>query len=702
MFTFTHPALLWGLLIAGVPVLIHLINMFRHRRVPWAAMEFLLISQRRNRTWVLLKQLLLLLMRMAAVTLVVAMLAQPRLPTQWGQFLDGRRIHHIVLLDDSYSMTDHDGVATAFQRAKAAAERVVTEAARSPRSQSLTLIRFSQAADQKNGKPEILDEAVGGDFSKRFSHRLEGLSATETSAGPLAALNALENWIGSNSSEQRIIYLLTDFRANQWNEPGELLTTLKRLSQKRTALHFVQCTDRFRPNTAISSLHVGKAIRAAGVPFFMDLAVTNHSDAPLDDVVVLIQTDGASRPALRIPRVPARQTVSDRISLQFPTPGTHVVTAELDSDAVAVDNRRQSVVDIPSELPLLLIDGDMEARDAAYLEAAFRPGGSVATGLTPRIEKPRYLSQNPLREFRAIYLMNVERLEDSAVRALEAYVANGGGLGVFLGPRCSPAFFNERLYREGAGFFPVPLIGQEALFVDRLEKVPDLQVTDHPVFRVFSGQRNAFLESVSVARYFATTNPLPQPLDASVAVIARLRNGAPLVVERRFGKGRVVAFLTTAGPDWNNWARGNPSYVVTMLELQAYLSRPVDETPSNLVGDDLAISFDATAYNPQVRWLPPAERGLEPSTSEAVLQDNGSFAATYPGASVSGVYRAELAPKGRRTPGTTACRECRSVRREISTSSMAPAWLHDWMESTTVTNPSTHFGMPKRSSLEPT
>ena len=59
--TFVHTALLWGLPVVGVPVLIHLINMLRHRRVRWAAMEFLLRSHKKNRTWVTLKQLLLLL-----------------------------------------------------------------------------------------------------------------------------------------------------------------------------------------------------------------------------------------------------------------------------------------------------------------------------------------------------------------------------------------------------------------------------------------------------------------------------------------------------------------------------------------------------------------------------------------------------------------------------------------------------------------
>ena len=69
--TFIHQALVWGFLLALVPLLIHLINLMRHRRVKWAAMEFLLKSHKKHRKWVWLKQLLLLLMRMAAVALLV-------------------------------------------------------------------------------------------------------------------------------------------------------------------------------------------------------------------------------------------------------------------------------------------------------------------------------------------------------------------------------------------------------------------------------------------------------------------------------------------------------------------------------------------------------------------------------------------------------------------------------------------------------
>src|SRR5580704_1921303 len=119
-----YPLFYWGLIAVGVPVLIHLINMFRHKPVHWAAMEFLLASQKKFRTWVILKQLLLLLMRMAAIALVVLALAQPLLPEKWGGFLGARPTHHIVLLDDSYSMSDRRGESTAFDQAKAAIGRL--------------------------------------------------------------------------------------------------------------------------------------------------------------------------------------------------------------------------------------------------------------------------------------------------------------------------------------------------------------------------------------------------------------------------------------------------------------------------------------------------------------------------------------------------------------------------------------------------
>jgi len=55
---------------AAVPIIIHLINLTRFRKVEWAAMEFLLRAYQKTRRKLQLESLIMLLLRIAAVILV--------------------------------------------------------------------------------------------------------------------------------------------------------------------------------------------------------------------------------------------------------------------------------------------------------------------------------------------------------------------------------------------------------------------------------------------------------------------------------------------------------------------------------------------------------------------------------------------------------------------------------------------------------
>src|SRR5215203_470670 len=85
----------------SVPIIIHLINRMRYRRVKWAAMEFLLKSQKRNRRRLIIEQMILLLLRILLVLLAAFLVAR---------FLYGgvgpRGAHHVVIIDDTLSMLD--------------------------------------------------------------------------------------------------------------------------------------------------------------------------------------------------------------------------------------------------------------------------------------------------------------------------------------------------------------------------------------------------------------------------------------------------------------------------------------------------------------------------------------------------------------------------------------------------------------------
>src|SRR5437660_12912736 len=106
MFTWMNP----GFLVAGgalvsSPIIIHLINRLRYKRIRWAAMEFLLKSQKKNRRRLIIEQMILLFLRCLLVVLAVLLVA--RAVEFFGLRLDDieeKKTVHVVVLHDPMSM----------------------------------------------------------------------------------------------------------------------------------------------------------------------------------------------------------------------------------------------------------------------------------------------------------------------------------------------------------------------------------------------------------------------------------------------------------------------------------------------------------------------------------------------------------------------------------------------------------------------
>src|SRR3954471_9996689 len=102
---FTNPGFLAvaGALISA-PIIIHLINRMRFKRIRWAAMEFLLKAQKRMRKRLIIEQLLLLALRCLLIALAGLLVC--RFIGFTGAFEAGKPNLHIALIDDTLSMHD--------------------------------------------------------------------------------------------------------------------------------------------------------------------------------------------------------------------------------------------------------------------------------------------------------------------------------------------------------------------------------------------------------------------------------------------------------------------------------------------------------------------------------------------------------------------------------------------------------------------
>ena len=125
---FLHPALAWGALLAGVPILIHLLNRQRFRPMAWGAMRFVEAAWRRTRRRMQLENLLLLLLRAGVIALLALALARPFLErsSPLAALTESRR-DIVVLLDVSASMGHRQGLETPFDRARARAAELFSE-----------------------------------------------------------------------------------------------------------------------------------------------------------------------------------------------------------------------------------------------------------------------------------------------------------------------------------------------------------------------------------------------------------------------------------------------------------------------------------------------------------------------------------------------------------------------------------------------
>ena len=106
------------------------------------------------------------------------------------------------------------------------------------------------------------------------------------------------------------------------------------------------------------------------------------------------------------------------------------------------------------------------------------------------------------------------------------------------------------------------------------------------------------LKLVRIYKYFPTAKEWvrdDQQRKDRVQTIASLRNQDPLFLEHAFGNGRVITCLTSAQPDWNNWAKDN-SFVVVQLELVKYLARTDHNPERRLTGEPIEISLDPAEF----------------------------------------------------------------------------------------------------------
>ena len=685
----------------AAPILIHLINRMRYRKVRFAAMEFLLASQQKNRRRVLIEQLLLLLLRVLIVIGMILLIARLILdPSTLALLRAGAMTHHVVVIDDSGSMQNRIGDSTAFDDAKSIVRKLVAEAARESDSQLLTLILLSQA---RENVAFFTERRIDDTFLNELDTKLQNVAATHQALSLRNGLEAARQRLASERAGARLLHVISDFRRTEWLDQPELVTEVAELGETGVAVNLVRVVDEETPNLAVTSVGGDLDAAAAGVPVRVRVGVTNWGSTVAENVTVGVVQDGQPLPiSERFTQIEPGDEVFAEFDLSIAASGLHALQFELSDDALPADDRRHVAVEVAAGHPVLIVDGTPGRGDGAGLLADALAPAPGLSGVQPRIEPVDFLRRSPLGEFRAIYLVNVPSLPPDAVRALENYVRAGGGLAWFLGNAVQPQAYNEALVRiperdseseadagaatdtgtatdddgnaedlsgesadHSPGLFPAPLAA--ARIERRLNPDSDaIDVSFQPVgrFAPFAGELGKYWRGTHVASLLPLHDDWERSDDRradGVTTVASLKSGDPLILAHRFGEGRVLTVLTSAGQSWTNWPR-QFIYVPFVLESFKFLAARSDRAGSLEAGQVLSFRLPAADYDPEIHIERPdgtslpiratpgrtESGGQEPSASGRDAPDESTLMllADYTDTDEPGVYKVATAPTG--------------------------------------------------------
>ncbi|MHC4879069.1 MAG: BatA domain-containing protein [Planctomycetota bacterium] len=652
-FGFSSPALLTGLLLAGIPVLIHLLHRRRYVEHRWAAMQFLVAAMKRESRRVRLQNLILLLLRTLVIAGLVLAFARPFIDGNDGVLNAEEPAHRILVIDTSFSMQfeeaadawsiDADSLestGTRFGRAQQVLRRLVADGRR---GDAWNLVRTAGAEPLAIvGQPSFRPDSVLDEIDQ-----LKVADAPGDLYQTLSSVLELTQLVPELSRKEVVI--VSDLQAQSWAPATELgqqkLSELVARLTENARVAVINVGSASSPNAAVVGLTAGQGPVIAGRSIDLSCSIRNFGSSPLRDQIVELLIDGRVVDTRRVELSPGID-VPVEFSPTIRDAGRHVIEVRLEADSLPVDNRRWHVVDVREELRVLLVDGRPagRARDRAsfYLERALAPPvdsqaalvGSVSE-VRPHVVTEADLPSVALDDYDAVVLCDVGLLTEQEAAVLEAYVRSGGGLVIFPGDRTQADSYNTRLYRDGAGVLPAALGEQVSTTSDQDVLTFDARGFAHPLVSAFRGNPNAGLESTMTVTYQQLTP------HESTSTALWFSDGSPALVERQAGDGRVVLAATGADDRWGTWAIWAPSFVPMMHETVRFAAAGASPQSRHLVGEPVTVRFDEALVGTSVSVRRPDESRVN---IPVLLSDDSlarSATAVIEATSKSGVYSVE-------------------------------------------------------------
>lgn len=548
---FLAPGFLFALLAIAIPIIIHLFNFRKFKKVYFSNVRFLKFVQIQTSSRQHIKDRLILASRILAITFLVFAFARPYIPDPKNTNAYQQRVVSIFI-DNSYSMEAVNREGTLLDESKRRAKEIAS-------------------AYNLNDKFQLLTNDFEGRLQRllnydEFLTAVDEVTISSATRDLSQIISRQEDVFSKEPNSRKAVYIISDFQEN-------ILPQAPVQSDTSITIRLVRLTANSQPNISIDSIWFASAIHKPGDSEQMVVKLRNNSDEKAESIPIKININKQQK-AIGSLTIEPRGTAADTLSFSGLKAGWQEGEIEITDFPVVFDDRFYFSFNVQQSIPILIING---AGENTYLNSVYRSDlffdiTNVSSG---------NINYAGLNKYPFLVLNEVGEISDGLTQQLRQYVNKGGSLMIYPELQSNQGGLKKLLIALGTDF-PVEIVKTET-------KVSSINL-QHPIFDgVFENipQKLDLPVAKEFVRYTTQNNTTRKS-------ILDFPGRVSFLSEYRLGRGKIYLSAVPLNAESSNFARH--SVFVPIMYQTALLSLR-DQNLFHKLNKDQAIELPKLTLN---------------------------------------------------------------------------------------------------------
>jgi len=405
--TFLNPLILFGLIAASIPVVLHFLNLRKLQKIEFSTLAFLKELQKSKIKRIKLKQWLLLILRILIIACIVISFARPTVENlPLGS--SSAKTTAVIIIDNTFSMSVVAGNGSYFNKAKQSAKALLNIF---KEEDEVVIIPVGALGVNDINTKSNLDYVRKEIDELQISYLSKTLNEAVVKAGQI---------LYQSKNHNKEIYILTDLQSGRLiNSQNEIPNLKSLLGNSRVFL--IDLHEKNAVNLSVDKFELKNQIFEKNKKIGFTAEVKNNSDIPVNNSVASLFING-KRSAQQSISLQPNETSSLSFESTLTEGGFIEVAVELEDDDINYDNKRYTCFYVPENIKVLLLTEFNE--DSKFVKLALSNPGVNEPQITE--ENSSQSSSLNLTKYDAVFLIG--SVPTNAAQNILNYIENGKGL----------------------------------------------------------------------------------------------------------------------------------------------------------------------------------------------------------------------------------------------------------------------------------